>query len=322
MVKGLNVVVLIPAFNEQETIAEAINSVPRKILGAESVKILVVDDGSTDATLEKAGKAKADRIVRLPSNRGLGVAFRKGIDEAIKMKADAVVNMDADLQFDANDIQKLLQPILKGEADMVTCTRFKDKSMQPQMPLVKKFGNKVFTSVVNFLTQQKFTDTQCGFRAYSREAMLRLNLFGKHTYTQEVFLSLVENDLRIVEVPCRVKGQRQGKSKVVGSIFGYSLKALLIIIRAIRDYKPLAFFGSIGTAILSLGTAIAGALFVRWLLTGLTSPFTSLISVSALLIIVGFMLIILALIADMQGRQKKLQEEILYRLKKQEIEKD
>ena len=230
MVKGLNVVVLIPAFNEQETIAEAINSVPRKILGAESVKILVVDDGSTDATLEKAGKAKADRIVRLPSNRGLGVAFRKGIDEAIKMKADAVVNMDADLQFDANDIQKLLQPILKGEADMVTCTRFKDKSMQPQMPLVKKFGNKVFTSVVNFLTQQKFTDTQCGFRAYSREAMLRLNLFGKHTYTQEVFLSLVENDLRIVEVPCRVKGQRQGKSKVVPPTIG-------AISNILKEYK-------------------------------------------------------------------------------------
>ena len=267
-------------------------------------------------------KSGANKIVSLKPNRGLGVAFRTGINEALKMKADILVNIDADGQFNGQDIPKLVAPILSGKADMVTCSRFLEKGKKIRMPWIKKFGNSIFTSIVNFLTNQNFTDTQCGFRAYSSEAMLRMVLFGKHTYTQEVFLSLAKSNLAITEVNCDVVGEREGKSKVVGNVFLYGIKALLIIVRAIRDYEPLAFFGSIGAAVLALGVALEFAVFINWVFTSMTAPFTSLISVGGVLIITGFLLLMLAFLADMNGRQREMQKEILYLLKKQEFKKE
>ncbi len=314
-------VVLIPAFNEEQTIGQVIRLIPRKIKGVMEVKVLVIDDGSSDKTVEQARKAKADKIVSHSSNKGLGEAFRTGIREALKLKADIIVNIDADLQFNPKDIPKLIQPIQKKEADMVTASRFKDKSLIPEMPWVKKFGNNFFTKIVNLLTAENFTDTQCGFRAYSREAALRLNLFGKFTYTQEVFLELLNKKMRIKEIPLKIRGERKGKSKIVKSWYGYGLKSLLIIIRSVRDHHPLKFFGSIGLIVFLIGLMIALWLFSYWIRTGHTTPFTSLIPVSTLIIIIGFLLIVLALIADMFGRQKNVSEKILYYLRKKEFEK-
>ena len=317
--KQFRLVVIIPAFNEESTIGPVISQIPRKIEGISSIKILVVNDGSTDNTFDIASKAGASRVINHQWNMGLGVAFQTGIKEALEEKADIVVNIDADLQFDAQDISKIVKPIVDQEADFVTCSRFLDKNFEPKLPFIKKFGNKIFTRLVNFLTNGNFTDTQCGFRAYSQEACLRLNIFGKHTYTQEVFLSLSEHGMRIREIVCKVKGQRSGKSKVVGNVFSYGLKALLIMIRFVRDYRPLAFFGGIGIAPLAFGVSIGAAVFLNWFFTGHTSPFTSLISVSGIIIILGFLIVMLALLADMNGRQRKTQEEILYRLKKNEL---
>lgn len=316
-------VVMIPAFNEAKTIGRVIKLIPRKIKGIKKVKVLVVDDGSTDETVKEARKAKADRIVSFPSNKGLGIGFKTGIMNALKMGADVIVNIDADLQFNPKDIPELIKPIQSGEADMVSCSRFARKEFMPEMPWVKKIGNKIVTGIVNFSTGKKFTDTQCGFRAYSKEAALRLNLFGRFTYTQEVFLDLVNKGLRIKEVPLRVKGERAyGKSKVVSHWYSYGVKALLIIIRSLRDYHPLKFFGSIGLLVFLLGFLPGFALFLRWLATGTTSPYTSFISVSGALMVIGFLLIILALVADMLERQRKIQEEILYLARKKEIESD
>ncbi|MFH1225455.1 MAG: glycosyltransferase family 2 protein [Candidatus Diapherotrites archaeon] len=313
--KGMHLVVMVPALNEEKTIGAVIADVPKEISGISKTSVLVVDDGSTDGTVA-AAKAKGATVFSHGMNRGLGVAFSTGIEKALEMGADVIVNIDADGQFDSADIAKIVQPILRGEAGMVSCSRFLDKGLEPEMPRIKKFGNSVFTWLVNKFTGGNFTDTQCGFRAYSREAAMKMTLFHKYTYTQEVFLGLANSGCRIMEMPFRVKGAREGKSRVVGNVFSYGIRALVIIVRTVRDYKPLEFFASIGAGFLALGLAIGGAVFLHWLSTGMTSPYTSLISVAGMLLLIGFLLVVLALLADMNERQRKMQEEILYRLRK------
>jgi hypothetical protein len=184
------------------------------------------------------------------------------------------------------------------------------------MPWIKKFGNKRFTKIVNRLTRGNFSDTQCGFRAYSREAALRLTLFGRYTYTQEVFLDLASKGMKIVEIPCKVRGERRGKSRLINSVTSYSYESLMIILRAYRDTQPLRFFGGIGFAMFIPGVIIALTLAIRLILIHKITPYMSLVYVSLALIVVGSLLFVLALVADMYARQRKLQEEILYRLKK------
>src|SRR3989344_3895807 len=249
----MKLIVIIPAYNEERTIKEVISKIPRVNKRISQTEVIVVDDGSKDRTSVLAKEAGAIVVSHI-GNKGVGVAFRTGIEEALKRKADVIVNMDGDGQFNPNDIPKLIEPILDKKADFVTATRFSDGKLIGNMPFVKKIGNKLFTSLTSKLVGQRFTDTQCGFRAYSREAALRLNLYGKFTYTQEVFLDLANKGLRIMEVPLYVKAKREfGKSKVVKSVPKYIFQALTIIIRSIRDYKPLAFFGVIGLFSLLLG---------------------------------------------------------------------
>ncbi len=321
MESALKLVVLIPAFNEEKTIASVIKAVPRKINGIGNVKILVVDDGSTDSTAGRAKKAGADKIVSHKANRGLGIAFQTGVDSALEMGADIMVNIDADAQFNPAEIPRLIEPILQGRADVLSCSRFKDKALLPKMPFIKRFGNRLFTIMINFFTKSKFTDTQCGFRAYSRQAMLRLNLFAKFTYTQEVLIDLLQKGMRIEEVACRVQGERQGKSRVVRHWYTYGSKALIIVVRTLRDYKPLKFFGGIGLLFFLAGAISAFVLWLRLLLFHVISPYMWVVYADVILIVLGFLLMILALIADMLDRQRKLQEEILYRLRKRELGK-
>jgi len=313
---GKKLIVMIPCYNEEKTIEKLIRLIPRKIKGISRVEVLVMNDGSKDDTVKLAKKAKADKISSHFPNKGLGVNFKLGLEEALKMKADIVVNIDADLQFNPKDIPKIVGPILKGEADVVTATRFADPKLIPEMSAIKKFGNHFFTKIISLLLKQKFTDTQCGFRAYTKEACMRTNLFGKFTYTQEVFLDLANKGMRIIEVSIKVKGERDGKSRIVKSWYSYGIKSSLIILRTVRDNHPLKFFGSIGMVLFLLGFVPGIWLFVRWLLQGITSPYGSLIILSGVLIILGLLMIVLGLLADMQDRQRKIMEEILYEQKK------
>lgn len=313
----MKVVVMIPAYNEEKTIGTVIKGIPRDI--AEQVDVLVINDGSEDNTLGFAKKAGADNVVSHKRNKGLGHAFKTGIENALKMGADVIVNIDADDQFDPRDIPKLVKPIVDKEADMVTCTRFAERP--PKMSKIKKFGNKRFTKLVNRLTNEKFTDTQCGFRAYSRESALRLTLFGGHTYTQEVFLDLIYKGMKIREVPCKVKGERVGKSRVVSNIPAYSIRSILLMIRAHRDFRPLKFFGTLGIIMFVPGVIIGIVLGLRLLFFHVVSPYLSLVYLGVVLIIVGALLLVMALIADMYSRQRLLQEEMLYRLRKREYGK-
>jgi glycosyltransferase involved in cell wall biosynthesis len=315
----MKLIIIIPAYNEEKFIGNVIkniiqikNDLLKKFF--DKIILLVINDGSTDSTIEIAKKSGANEIISHKKNEGLGYTFKTGIENALELGADIIVTIDADGQFNPEDIPKLIIPIINEEADMVTCTRFANKP--PKMPLSKKFGNKRFTKLVNRLTKSNFTDTQCGFRAYSREAALHLTLFGRYTYTQEVFLDLVIKGLKIIEVPCNVKGEREGKSRLIKSIPSYGINSLMILFRAYRDSQPLRFFGSIGALLFIPGVIIALILAIRLILIHQIYPFMSLAWVSLAMIIIGVLLFVLALVADMYVRQRKLQEEILYRLKK------
>ncbi len=321
MKKMLKLVVLIPALNEEKTIATVIKAIPRKIEGISKVLVLVVDDGSTDRTVQKARLAKANKIVSHKGNKGLGIAFQTGLDTALKMGARIIVNIDADGQFNPKDIPKIIAPILQDKADVVICSRFLDKSLESKMPGIKKFGNRLFTKIINLFTGSHFTDTQCGFRAYSKEAALRMNLFAKFTYTQEVLMDLSQKGMRIEEVACKVEGKRNGQSRIVSHWYSYGIRALIIVVRSLRDYKPLQFFGIIGTIFFLIGAISAFILWIRLILIHQIDPFMWIVYTDVILIVLGFLLIILALIADLVDRQKRIQEEILYRIKKKEIEK-
>ncbi|MDD5638519.1 MAG: glycosyltransferase family 2 protein [Candidatus Pacebacteria bacterium] len=319
----MKLVILIPAFNEEKSLGKVLGKIPRKIKGIDKIDVLVVNDGSTDQTAAVARQNGA-KVISHQKNRGLGAAFKTGIDEALKMGADIIVNIDADGQFNPKDIPLLIAPILSGQAQMATATRFKEKALIPaNIPPAKLWGNRQFTRLINFLTKQNFTDTQCGFRAYSREAALRLNLFGQFTYTQEVFIDLLEKGMTITEVPLKVTyfKNSQRKSAISGSLLKYGFRALEIILRTFRDYRPLLFFGIPGMAICLPGFILALGSLIYWLILKKTTPVRMYLFTGIVLILFGFLLIFLALVADMFKRMRKNQEEILYQMKKEELEK-
>ena len=310
-------VVMIPAYNEERTISKVIKGIPKKIEGISKIEVIVIDDGSLDNTVSEAKKAGA-KVFTNGKNKGLGKNFRRGIERALELKADIIVNIDGDGQFNGNDIHRLVQPILSGKYDMVTGSRFYTSKLAKRVPFLKRWGNRRFTNLISRITGKRFTDTQCGFRAYSREAALRLNLFGNFTYTQEVFIDLVSKGLRIREIPIKVKYFSKRDSLISGNLRKYGFKSLGIIAKTTRDTQPLTFFGMPGLFILSLGTIGGLISFFYWLTHLLTTPIRTLFSVSVFFMIFGVVLCILALVADMLKRINMTQEEILYKLKKKE----
>lgn len=312
----MKLVVTIPAYNEEKTIARMVAEVPRAIEGVDQVEVLVIDDGSTDGTVQQAKEAGADRVVSHAGNMGVGAAFATGRDSALGMGADIIVTMDADGQFDPKDIPRLIEPVLEGQADFVTGSRFLDRRLKPKMSRIKRIGNNFFTRIVNSLTGQKLADTQCGFRAYSWEAAMRSNTFGDFTYTQEVLIDLLNKKMKVREVPVQVR-EREGESRVVTHWYSYGLKALVISIRTFRDHKPLKFFGSVSLLALIPGVMIGLFVLAYWVSTGRTSPFTSLLYLVVVLLVLGTIFIVLALIADMLGRLRGIEEELLYDSKRQ-----
>jgi len=314
----MKLIVQIPAYNESEKIGEVIKRIPRKIEGIKEVEVLVMDDHSTDNTAEVSKKAGANHVFRHKQNVGLGTNFKKGIEVALKLGADVIVNIDADGQFNPEDIPKLIKPIMKEEADMVTCSRFLNEELTKNMPWIKKWGNRRFTNLVSKITGEKFKDNQCGFREYNREAALKMNINGKFTYTQEVFIDLVEKGMRIKEVPLEVKYFKERKSHISGKLRRYGFKSLAIIAKATRDTQPLSFFGTPGMIIFLIGALGAGYSFFYWLTHLMTTPIRMLFYTSAFLMGFGLFLGILGLLADMIKSVKKTNDELLY-LKRKEM---
>ncbi len=295
----MKLVVLVPAYNEEENIANVVMSIPRKIMGIEKVEVLVVNDGSTDRTIDYAMNGGADKIISHKRNSGVGAAFMTGVRNAILMNADIVVTVDADSQFDANQIPELVVPILNHQADVVIGSRFQ-KNRPKNIPRIKLLGNKIFSRLVSWVVGQKFTDTQTGLRAYSREALLNISVVNEFTYTQEVLIDLKFKGLRIVEIPVTVRYNDARKSRVVKSIFGYSTRALSIISRTILYHRPILAFGVLS------GILVGGGIFAKLLtISNILLVNTSLSTGFIILGVVSFML---GVFASVVFRRQKFAE--------------
>lgn len=318
----MKLLIILPAYNEESTIIEVLKKIPLSIRGVDIIETAVVDDGSTDRTAERVKIETNAAVISHGQNKGVGAAFHTGVDYALENKADILVNIDADGQFEPTDISKLIEPILEKKADFVTASRFVEPQFIPQMPKIKLWGNKRVAGLISWLTKKKFFDVSCGFRAYNREALLNLNLFGKFTYTQEVFLDLNFKGLRIKEVPIQVKYFPQRKSKVCPSIFNYTINILKIIFKTIRDYYPLKFFGGFGLFLFIAGLIFDLAMLILYIQVGAFTPNKWVGFTGIVLNIIGLMIIVLALIADMLYRMRLNQEKILYFQKKKNYSKD
>jgi len=312
-------VVLMPALNEEATIHSIIQTIkrdiPRSIPDLDELEIVVVDDGSTDNTA-KISRDSGASVVSHPTNQGVGAAIQTGLAEALKRRAEVTVNIDADGQFDPHDIPKLVAPIMSGEADFVTASRFKDPNIEPVMPSAKRWGNYCMSWLISKIAEQKFHDVSCGFRAYSHETLLHLTLQGKFTYTQETFLTLAFKGLKIVEMPVSVRGAREfGKSRVANNLFHYGFQTLRIILGCVRDYRPVYFFGVIAGALAFIGLTLSAVFFGHFLWTGSFSPNLWIGFLGSFFILLAVFAQLFGQIAAMLDRIRFLQEEQLYLLR-------
>ncbi len=311
MFKNNKISVVIPAYNEEKSIASVILTVPSFV-----DHVLVVNDGSTDQTTEIA-KERGAILINHVINKGVGAAFRSGVRKSLELNSDIMVNMDADGQFNSEDITKLIEPIIEKRADFVTASRFKNPDFYPQMSRIKFIGNRLMSWLISNLVGQKYYDVSCGFRAYSKEALLRLNLFGEFTYTQETFLDLAFKGMSIVEVPVLVRGTREyGQSKVASNLFNYTYQTLKIILRTLRDYRIFKVFSFISSFFLLIGVVFGSFSLIYYLRFNFFSPYKWVAFAAGFSILFSLLTIMAGFIIDIFSRIRYNQEETLYQIKK------
>jgi glycosyltransferase involved in cell wall biosynthesis len=310
--EGPKLTITIPAQNEEATIGRVVGDIPRDIPGIGIIEVLVVDDGSTDRTADIARAAGA-KVVPMVGRPGLGPVWRLGMERAIRDGADLVVNLDGDGQFNSEDVPAIVAPLLADECDFVHCTRFARGGPVGPMPLVKKLGNRLVTWVTNRICGTNFTDVSCGFRAYNREAAYRLVQFGRWTYTEECIVYLVNRGLRIKEMPFDVLGERpHGKSRVASNVLLFASHLAHILLRAVRDGRPLTFFGLLAAVAIVPGLLVLLFTAIWSLAAGTTQPYSSFLSIGVVLTLVGLATVVLALLADMVSRHRRIHEDLLY----------
>ncbi len=309
----MKILIVLPCLNEAENLPIVLARLP-KTIDDHPTDWLVVDDGSTDGSAEIA-RDNGAIVIRHDINCGVGRAFQTALAFAIKQRYDIMVTIDADGQFPISDISKLVDPILDGSASFVSANRFASDGQIEHMSAIKRWGNARMTSLINRLTGEQFYDVSCGFRAYSREAMLRLNLMGQFTYTQEVFLALAFKGMSIREIPIKVEYFPNRKSRVAGSIARYALNTFKIIFRTYRDYFPLKFFSAIGLGLLIPGLLLLIFLFGWYVHSGKFTPHIWSGFVGGGFVLAAAFCFILGLLADMMVRLRHNQEEILYLLR-------
>lgn len=306
----MKLVIQIPAWNEEQHIGNALDALPESVEGFDAVVTQVIDDGSTDRTAEIAAEHGA-QVVRLPLHRGLAVAFSAGIRSALDRGADVIVNTDADNQYDARDIPKLVAPILDGEAQMVIGDR--QVAGLPHFSLTKKILQRLGSWVVRKLSRTEVQDATSGFRAISRQAALRLHVFTRFTYTLETILQAGEAGLRVFSVPIRTNPGATRPSRLFRSDIGYVVHSLEAMARIIVLYNPLRLFLRIGLVPITVG----GLLLLRFLFLYFTgqSPAGHVQSLilAVILVVVGAQICVLGLAADLIAVNRRLIEEIVER---------
>lgn len=311
----MKLIINIPAFNEEEAIGKTIKRIARTYTGIDEVRIHVIDDGSKDKTAEVSKTAGADLVYSHPANRGIGKTFRTAVEQALEQGADIMVNIDADGQFDPNDIPKLIAPILEGRADMVIANRFGNLKAT-NIPNIKDKLNRLAAGIVGRFMKTPIDDLTCGFRALSRETMLRLNLPGDFTYTQETIIDALGKNLKLVWVPVTVTYFADRKSRVVKTVWGFVSNSAKIILKAVRDVRPMKFFGIPGLFLLSVSVILFGIFLSFYFQEFKITPYRNWLLLSIVLFLVGLQSFVFALIADMIRSNRRLMEEALYMMKK------
>lgn len=313
--------------DEAATIGEVLDRIPKKIKGVDKIETLVISDGCIDDTVNVAKKHGANHIIDDGVQKRLAYRFEQAIEKSLSLGADVAVNIDGDLQFNPEDIPKILAPILEGKADFVAADRFTDpasgKSRKPKgMPAGKYWANRLGAWVVGNLSGQKFYDVTCGFRAYSKKAMLALNINSNYTYTQESFQVLAVKKMNIVAVPVEVKYYEGRRSRVVKSFWQFLFGSAMNILRAFRDYAPLKFFGTLGLLLVIPGLIMGSITLVQWLSTGSPKPYITVGFIGLYLFTAGLGVWVLGMVADMLDRLLSNQEKTIERLKRIEFDRE
>lgn len=308
----MKLIIQIPCYNEAETLEIALNALPKHIDGIDVIEYLIINDGSKDNTVEVARNWGVNYIVNFRNNKGLARGFMAGIDACLRNGADIIVNTDADNQYNADDIEKLIQPILRKEAGMVIGERPIDET-EHFSPLKKKLQH--FGSwVVRKASKTDVPDAPSGFRAYSRSTAMRLNVINEYTYTLETIVQAGRNKMAVKSVPIRTNPELR-ESRLFHSMFGYVKKSMLTIIRAYMMYRPLAVFAAIASTFFGSGIVLGGR-YLYYLKKGEGAGHVQSLILSSMLIIIGTLSGVVGLLADVISGNRKLIQEIQYQLRK------
>lgn len=314
----MKLIIQIPCYNEADTLAIALAALPREVPGIDIVEWLIINDGCTDGTVDIALAHGVHYVVRQSRNKGLAKGFMAGLDACIKAGADIIVNTDADNQYCADDIPKLIEPILAGRAEIVVGARPIDK-IQHFSPM-KKGLQKLGSWVVRQASNTDIPDAPSGFRAISRDAAMRLNVFNEYTYTLETIIQAGQKNMAIVSVPIRTNGDLR-PSRLVKSIPSYVRRSILTILRIFVVYKPVQFFYTLGSIPFFLGFLIC----VRWVtlyMMGTTRTHIPSLVLAAILLLMGFQLFVFGIFADLLSVNRKILEDMQTRLRKAGFDKN
>ena len=310
----MKLIVTIPALNEAATIGGVIREIPRAIDGVDDVEVLVVDDGSTDATVAVALNAGADYVISQPNNRGLAATFKVALHEAVVRGADIIVNTDADNHYDQTRIPDLIAPLLASDADITIGSRILgDLRMRP----ANKYGNKAANFVMQRLLRLPGVDVSTGFRAYTREAAMRLNVLSDHTYTHESLINALDQRLCIANVPIAARHVAR-PSRLIKGIGSHVARAGSVILRSFLLYRPMQVYGVLGVTLLLLG-AFPFARYGYFLAAGHPQGHLQSLVVGSALWVIGGQIFITGLLALAISWNRRMLEDVLYRLKSQHL---
>jgi glycosyltransferase involved in cell wall biosynthesis len=311
----MKLIVQIPCYNEEKTLAMTLKDIPREIEGVDIIETLVIDDGSTDRTMEVAQENGVNHIVHLTNNKGLATVFMVGLDTALKLGADIIVNTDGDNQYSGKRIPDLIQPILDGRADIVIGNRSIENI--PHFSFLKKKLQKLGSWVVRHISYTNVPDTTSGFRAFSREAAMQLNVVSDFTYTLETLIQAGKKNIPIHNIEVETN-EKLRESHLFSSMWRYIIHSVITVIRIYTLYRPLRVFSYIGGLTFSIGGAI-GVRFMYFYFTGNGTGHIQSLILSAVLLIVGFQLIMIGLVADIISANRRLIEDSLYRIRRLEL---
>lgn len=308
----MKLMIQIPCYNEETTLDVTIRDLPRQIDGVDEIEYLIIDDGSKDGTVARARELGIEHIVHFKRNRGLASGFMAGLDACLHLGADIIVNTDADNQYCGADIEKLVRPILEGRAEMVIGERPIDET--EHFSKRKKTFQHLGSWVVRKASGTDIPDAPSGFRAYSKDAALRINVTNDYTYTLETIIQAGRSKIALTSVPIRTNPELR-KSRLFKSMWTYMKRSASVIARSYVMYSPLKFFGSIGALIFLIGV-VMGCVQLSYVVTGAGGTHLQSLILTLLLLLLGAQTFFMGLQADMISKNRKLLEDVQYRLRR------